>query len=144
MHYQYWPLQVTAPANTPLTAPVSVPWPIVQGHLKQIEVDIPAGGAGTIGLRVVYFGTVIFPWSLTGWLVPVRASYLVEWDDEIMATGLVVQAYNLGAFPHTTYWRAEVWPDVAPATASVAGGLVGSAASSPAFGAVAALVGAES
>lgn len=140
MHYQYWPLAVTAPAGTLITAPVTVPWPIVQGHLKQIEVDIPGGGAGSTGIRVVYCGTVIFPWALGGWLVPVRNYYSVDWDDEIMATQLQVQMYNTDLYPHTTYWRAEVWPNVGAAPAGVASGPAPPPQQLPGFGQIAGLM----
>lgn len=121
MHWQYWPLKVTVPAGTPASGPVTQSWPIVQGHLKAIEIDVPPGHAGLTGIAVTYCGVQIFPWELTGFLIPVATRYTVEWDDEIMATQLAVQAFNTDRYNHVFYLRAEVWPSVGGAPGAVAG-----------------------
>lgn len=117
MHYQYWPLSPTIPANTPLATPVITPWPIVQGHLKQIQVRVPAGHAGFTGFRIVYQSQQIFPWSNDDWWVGDNDVISAQWGDEIMATGLQFQAYNADTGPHTFWCLAEVWPTVEPAPA---------------------------
>lgn len=139
MHYQYWPLQVTTPAGTPLTAPVTTPFPVVQGTLKRVEIDIPSGQSGALGLRLTWYGTVIYPWSLTGWLTPTHSGYAADWDDEIDGRGLAVQSYNTGRYPHTTWWRAEIWPTVCPPEATAAAGATGTAAQRVTFAQIAAL-----
>lgn len=141
MHYRYLPLSVTTPAGTLSTAPLSTPWPMQQGILKRVEIDVPPGAAGLVGLRLVYYGTVIYPWSNTAFLIPVAPSYVVEWEGDVTATGLTVQTYNLGGFPHTTFWRAEVWPVTEAFAAQLAGGPLVSTPDVAALTAVSALVG---
>lgn len=120
MHWRYIPLQVPVPRQTPAASAVSVPYPIIQGHLKQLEIQIPAGHHGQTGLRVLYQGVQIYPWSITAsWLIEDNRLRTVEWDDEIMATGLTVQAYNTDLVPHSFYLLAEIWPAVTAAPAAV-------------------------
>jgi hypothetical protein len=108
--HQYWPLSVTIPAGTAPGAPVSASWPMTQGWLQGIDLDIPAGHNGTTGLKILYQGTQIVPWSLTTWLVLNRPAYGFTWNEQIMAVGLTVQAYNTGQWAHTVFLRAQVIP----------------------------------
>lgn len=121
MHYQYWPHTINVPASTPSTSPVTQSYKIIQGHLKSIRIRTPAGHAGRTGIRLVYQGTQIFPWELTGFWVSDNEVMTVEWEDEIMATGLQVEAYNTDLTQHSFYMLAEVWPSVTPAPAAVEG-----------------------
>lgn len=115
------PLSVAVPALTQQSSPVSVAYPIVQGHLKSFRIKIPSGHYGRTGLRITYQGTQIFPWALTGFYVGDGETFNVAWEDEIMATGLRVQAFNTDRTAHTFYLLAEVWPAVGPAAAAVGG-----------------------
>ena len=120
MHWQYWPLQVQVPARTPASAPVAATFPIPQGHLKQLEIQVPAGHHGQTGIRVLYQGVQVYPWSITrSWLIEDGRLRTVEWGDEIMATGVSVQAYNTDLIAHSFYLLAEVWPVVTEAQAAV-------------------------
>lgn len=118
MHWQYWPKVVTCAASTTTTAPQTDTWPITQGQLRQFRINIPAGHNGRTGIRLVYFGTTIIPWNLSGWLVGSGEVFTVPWGDEIMQTGLTVQTYNLDSSAHTFWLYAEVLPVVTPAAAS--------------------------
>jgi hypothetical protein len=124
MHWRYYPLQVNVPKNTTAASPVASTFPIVQGHLKKIEILVPAGHHGQTGLRITYFGVQIYPWGIAeSWLVDSGNLRCVEWDDEIEATGLVVQAYNTDLTAHAFYLLAEVLPVLGAAEAAYGGSL---------------------
>ena len=114
MHYQYWPLTVNVPASTGSGSPVTVNWPIVQGHLKRIEIQIPAGHHGNTGIKIRYHQQQIYPWANNYFLVESGGLRTAEWDDEIMGTGLDVQAYNTDIVSHRFFLLAEIWPSVEP------------------------------
>lgn len=119
MHYQYWPLQVIVPKNTPASAPYSQSWPIVQGHMRDLRVQIPPGHNGRTGLRVKYMGTQVMPWVAGLWLVGSGDVFTIPWADEVMATGWAVEAYNVDTTSHNFYLYAAVMPTVEPAQASL-------------------------
>jgi hypothetical protein len=125
MHYQYWPLAVQVPASTPEAGPVSAAFDVVQGHMKQVEIQIPTGHNGLTGMRLLYQGQQIYPWANYSWLTDNGALRICQWGDEIMGTGLSVQAWNTDTVPHAFYLLAEIWPTVDPASASAEAGLGG-------------------
>jgi hypothetical protein len=117
VHYQYWPLSPAVPAGTTEAAPQVTPWLIVQGHLKQVRVKVPAGHAGLTGYRIVYQDQQIAPWSNYFWWTTDNDTDTWQWGDEIMATGLAFQAFNTDTVPHVFWCLAEIWPTVEPAPA---------------------------
>lgn len=104
---QYIPAQVNVPANTPATAPVSQGWTLYPGYVHSFRIQIPRGHNGMTGLRLVYMGTPIIPFSLTSWLIGDGDTFTVPYEDQIMNTGLRIQAYNTDAWPHTFYLYAD-------------------------------------
>lgn len=121
MHWQYWPITVSPTPGTLPTAPHDRTWNFTQGILAEITIQIPPGHNGRTGIRIVYHGTVIIPWSLTGWIIASGETFTFDWDDEIMSTGLVVETYNTDITVHNFYLRAKVLPTVEPAPASLTG-----------------------
>jgi hypothetical protein len=125
VHWQYWPITVTPAPGTQPAAPHDRTWNFTQGILAAIQIQIPAGHNGRTGIRIVYHGTVIIPWSLSGWIIASGETFTFDWDDEIMATGLVVETYNTDITPHNFYLRAKVLPTVEAAPAQLTGNLGG-------------------
>jgi hypothetical protein len=118
MHWRYFPLNITVPKNTAATAPVSTPYPMVQGLLKRVEIQIPAGHHGNTGIRLLYENVQIYPWGVTeNWLTDSGALRTAEWGDEIQAWAIYVQTYNTDLVAHQFRLLAEVWPSVEPAPA---------------------------
>lgn len=121
MHWQYYPLNPNCPARTPASAPLTTAWPIIQGHLKKIEIQVPAGHHGNTGIRILYENVQIYPWGVTeNWLTDSGALRTVEWGDEIQAWALYVQTYNTDTVAHQFRLLAEVWPTVEPVPAGIA------------------------
>ena len=111
--HQFTPLLVTVPASTPQASPVTVAWPVYPGWLAYVIIEIPAGHNGLTGIRVTYQQTPVIPFNLTSWLVGSGQRFTVPWEDEVMAQGLRVQAYNTDAWPHSFYLYADIDPYLA-------------------------------
>jgi hypothetical protein len=121
MHWQYYPLVVSTPASTPAASPASAAFPIVQGEMRSMRIQIPAGHNGRTGIRVAYHGTVVMPWSLTGWLIGSGDTFTIPWNDEVNATGWNVQTYNTDRVSHSFYLYAEVLPVLGTAPGVIEG-----------------------
>jgi hypothetical protein len=102
---RYYDQDLTAPANTPIAAPVSVTPALETNHLERIEVDVPDGHARLTGIRFLGGGTIIVPFSQNGWIVANNHYFAIPFDDDITAGDISVQAYNTDVFPHTFYIR---------------------------------------
>lgn len=122
MRYQLWPKVVTVPAATTAAVPYTTAWPLTQGHLERVFVDVPSGHKGQTGLAVYYMGTPVIPWAANSWLILDQQSKEILWHDEIMEQGFTLKAYNTGKTAHSFWLYAEIWPSVTPAGAVVAGG----------------------
>lgn len=111
--HQFTPLLVTVPANTPASAPVTKSWGVYPGWLAYVIIDIPGGHNGLTGIRLTYQTTPVIPFDLSSWLIGSGQRYEVPWQDEVMAQGLRVQAYNTDAWPHSFYLYADIDPYLA-------------------------------
>lgn len=121
IHYEYWPLSPTIAKGRPPSNPVSTPWPIVQGHLHSITVRVPAGHNGLTGFRITYNGQQIMPWSNFAWEIGSGDVFTYRWEEEIMATGLVLICYNTDITPHQFFAQAEIQPVLGTPPGAVAG-----------------------
>ena len=119
--HQFRTKQVTVPAGTLAAAPLSVAWSLYPGWVEFFLIDIPRGHSGLTGVRLVYQQTPVIPFDLTAWLIGSGQRFNVPWQDEIMATGLVVQCYNTDRYPHTFY----LWADNDPYLAAYKGQIIG-------------------
>ena len=118
--HQFRPLLVTVPPSTPKTAPITVNWTVYPGWLAYFIIDIPPGHNGLTGLRVIYQTTPVIPFDLSSFLVGSGTRFVVPWEDEVMASGLSVQAYNIDKNPHSFY----LWADIDPYLTAYKGQLV--------------------
>lgn len=119
--HQFRPLLVTVPAGTAKTAPITVSWPVYPGWLAYFIIDIPPGHSGLTGIRLTYQTTPVVPFDLNSWLVGSAQRFNIPWQDEIMASGLAVQAYNTDKYIHSFY----LWADIDPYLDTYRGQLTG-------------------
>lgn len=119
MNRQYWPLSVSCPASTTAAAPLTTSWPVVWGHLHSVRARIPAGHNGRTGVRVLYDGVVVMPWSLTGWLVGSGETFDIAWEDGIADNKMEVQTYNTDSVAHTFYLYADILPSLGQSAVGV-------------------------
>jgi hypothetical protein len=126
-HWWFFPLTVMVPAGTTAAAPYTVAWPLWQGELNMVRVQIPPGHNGRTGLQVAYDGQVIIPWANQGWLTGSGDTFDIPWEGEIMAEGITVAAWNSDSVEHNFYCYAQVHP-LGPGGGVLAGGGGGSQA----------------
>jgi hypothetical protein len=104
---------LTVPAGTPASAPVSSVVPVVLGVLKRITLEVPPGHAGLTGWMLVIAGTPVIPYGGNRWLV--ADGYTDSWElDQVVNPGQVmVMGYNTDIYQHTFYARVLL-EDLAP------------------------------
>lgn len=105
---QLWPLTVLTPAGTLPDAPLVTPWPLADANLDYIEIIIPPGPSGQVGVAVYWSGTQIVPWGTDSWIITDNEKVKVPVDSYITISGLSVYTYNEGIFDHSLYLRALV------------------------------------
>jgi hypothetical protein len=112
LHHQYWPLNPTIPAKRPASNPLVTAWPVVAGHLHRVKVMIPAGHNGNTGFRITYQGQQIIPWGNNSWLTWDGDVLDLDWDQEVMASGLAFAAWNTDRSAHQFFAYADITPDL--------------------------------
>ena len=94
---------VTTPAGTLTTAPLSTPLAFTQGVVTGIQVLVPPGPSGLMGFRFTHSGTVVIPYNYTDWIITDNDK--IDWQLANKPTGSRwgLQSYNLDVYPHTIY-----------------------------------------
>lgn len=101
-------LEFTIPAATPILAPVSLPWPLEDNYLIEITSRIPPGPSGMMGFKIMWAQQQIVPWGNNSWLIANDEEIVWRSETAMTSSGLVVEGYNTGVFPHTVYLRALI------------------------------------
>jgi hypothetical protein len=101
-------LAALIPAGTPVSAPVTIPWPLEDNQLLSIDIMVPDGPSGTVGFQVSQAQQQIVPWGNSGYLITNDEKIKYEYDDQITSTGLALIGYNTDIYPHTIYLRATI------------------------------------
>lgn len=94
-------LSVTVPVNTTQASPQQTSLTFRQGIVELLELVMPPGPSGLVGVRFLHSGQVVIPYSGTGWVI--TDDEVVSWPLADYPTGeaWAVQAYNNGIYPHT-------------------------------------------
>lgn len=101
-------LEFTVPAGTPISAPVSSTWPLEDNYLIEITTRIPPGPSGQMGFRILWSEQQIVPWGNNSYLIADNEEIVWRSNTAMTVSGLVVQGYNTGTYPHTAYLRALI------------------------------------
>lgn len=95
---------VTTPAGTLAAAPQVTPVVLGDIWLESVRLFIPAGPSGALGVALYYNNALLIPW-------PGGAPWLVLDNDRLpfevlteIDTKLDIRSYNLGYWPHSSYW----------------------------------------
>lgn len=101
-------IDITVPLGTAKTAPASFTLTWREGYVEFIEMRIPPGPSGLVGIQVLHSGARIIPKGQNAFLV--TDNEVVRWELEGYPSGAsyTVQAYNTGAFDHTIQLRVGV------------------------------------
>jgi hypothetical protein len=104
----YWPLTVVTPPGTLPTAVLATNVGQPHGWLEQIDLQIPSGHAGVTGIRVVLNGIALLPYATPSqWIIGDDLHEVFDVPIEV-DTGLRVNTYNTGQFPHTHLMRFKI------------------------------------
>lgn len=101
-------LEFTIPAGTPESVPVSETWPLEDNYLIEINTRIPPGPCGLMGFKILWAEQQIVPWGNSSWLICNDEEIRWPANTAMTVSGLVIQGYNTGAYPHTVYLRALI------------------------------------
>lgn len=94
---------VTTPAGTLSTAPLSTPLPFNQGIVTVVQVLVPPGPSGLVGFRFTHSGTVVIPYEYSDWIIADNDK--IDWPVANKPTGgrWGLQSYNTDVYDHTLY-----------------------------------------
>lgn len=100
LHYSFQP---TIPAGTPETAPVTVALPFPDCIVRQIDIQIPPGPRGNLGIQLTTAGLQVWPTVAGQWFITDNFTYTF-----IPPTGTAVSAwnitgYNTGQYDHSVF-----------------------------------------
>ena len=112
--------QITVPAGTLPTAPMSQAWVTEDNTIADIELEIPPGHNGFTGIRVIKGDTTILPYNMGTWIIANDVSRIFPVNDYIPTGDMKIIAYNQGQYAHTFYLRMTV-SDYTQPSESVAG-----------------------
>ncbi len=101
-----WPVTVSCPASTPITAPLVTLPGLGRIWIESIDLRIPSGHRGLTGFAIRNSGSQIFPFAQsTAWLN--ADDEHLDYDVGVQTdTGLQVVTYNTDpTFAHSFYLR---------------------------------------
>lgn len=101
---------VTIPAGTPSTAPVSIDVSYEAAITEAVEWSVPKGPVGLMGFRLTSGKAQVIPHNLGSWIIANGQSE--RWSlEELHTSGQwEVTGYNTGSFPHIVRVRFHVSP----------------------------------
>jgi len=101
-------LEFTIPAGTPISSPASETFPLEDNYLVSLRIRVPPGPFGQMGFRLLWAQQQVVPWGNDSWLIANDEEVTWQSNVAITSTGLVVEGYNTGNFPHTIYILALI------------------------------------
>jgi len=108
---------ITVPAGTLIASPLTVDLAFRQGHVEQVEIRIPPGPSGLVGVALAHSDTVVIPHDESEWLVTDNEPVRWPFDGFPTSPAWSVRAYNLDQYDHSFQIRmlfAELGSDPAP------------------------------
>lgn len=108
---------VTVPAGTLDTAPQTDALNWRQGYPERVEIRIPPGPSGLVGVRLLHSGTLVIPRSNDEWLITDNEPVIWPLEGYPYNPNWTVQSYNLDVYEHTFQVRMllnELGPQPGP------------------------------
>jgi hypothetical protein len=99
------PFDVTIPAGTLQSAPVTIATPFDIAVVESLEILIPPGPSGLMGFQVRHGGSGVLPREDDRWIIADNAH--LDWPTSDLPTAgdWAVRGYNEDVFDHTIYIR---------------------------------------
>lgn len=118
MTYQIKAFSFTIPARTAKASPAVMPTPLGQYVVSGLEIVVPPGPNGMVGIRFTSGGTQMIPANDGAWII--ASGEVIPWSltGQITSGAWEVRGYNLGLNDHTIQLRYLL--DLVPAAAAPA------------------------
>lgn len=116
LDYLWVPAAPTIPVSTPPTGPLITPVRFTDVILDGVEIYVPPGPGGQVGIQLQLSGGVLLPFSAnpagaasyvfaaSDWIIPDDDRLWYDLGIEVDRTVSIV-SYNTGTFTHTIQWR---------------------------------------
>lgn len=101
--HEVWDFQVTIPAGTPITAPVTALTTLPPRRIAAIHWRVPRGPLGLMGWRITSAKAQIIPRAQGSWMINDGQSGVWQLDDLPDSGAWEVTGYNTGTQPHSVY-----------------------------------------
>jgi len=106
MASRFYVLPVTVAAGTAVATPQQTVWPLEFNKLSYISVMVPPGHNGNTGIRFQRSTQQVIPRGNSIPLIANSETVLIDVDEELTESKLVVLTYNTDIYDHTFYLRA--------------------------------------
>src|SRR5438270_6032664 len=110
---------VTVPAGTTQSAPLSTPVIFDPGYVTHVDVVIPDGVAGLAGFRITYNGLAIIPNTDGAWIVGNNEKFSDDLAVSYVGQQWALLGYNTDVYDHTFHLRVYVTEISEPAAPAV-------------------------
>jgi hypothetical protein len=100
--------QLTVPAGTPVSAPVSLPLYANRALLTHIDVRVPPGPSGLVGFTFWHSSRQVIPAVDGTWVVADDETVPFPLDGFSPWPNWTIKAYNTDVYPHTLYLRLHL------------------------------------
>lgn len=70
-----------------------------------IQLRVPPGPSGLVGVRVLASGVVVIPYQSADWIIADDETMTWTLEDQPVSGAWSVETYNQGTLPHTVYVR---------------------------------------
>lgn len=117
---EYYAFSITAPAGTPIGAPITTNITMPTRIVRAIRARIPDGWNGVVGFALAFAGKAIIPTMPNTWIIASGESIPIDVLNQPESGAWQVQMYNTGVYPHTLtlYFTVEL-PDVPDAAQTI-------------------------
>lgn len=99
---------ITTPAGTALLSPLITALDWRQGYPERVEIRVPPGPSGLVGIQFAHSGQVIIPHDDSEWLTTDNEPVIWPLDNYPYNATWTVRTYNLDVYDHTIQVRMLV------------------------------------
>lgn len=101
-------LNINTPLNTPIATPLSTQWDLGNQELTRLSIMVPRGHNGLTGIKVLYDGVAIFPFTLPQQFLIANGETVGEEIGFEVSHPLTIVTYNTDIFAHRFYLRCTI------------------------------------
>lgn len=96
---------ITTPVGTALASPLITALNWRQGYPERVEIRVPPGPSGLVGIQLAHSGQVVIPHDPSEWLTTDDEAVIWPLDAYPYNPVWTVRTYNLDVYPHTIQVR---------------------------------------